>query len=208
MEELLEVDYDSPGADPDTAVTYWGNLKDLGLDYGWGPAALFENIVELFYLNTTIGWAGSIAASTLVLRFVLFYFQRRGSDSMAAMAAMKPVLQPLMDQADEAKKVGDEEKVQLLKSKHKAISVEVGVTALKSFSTPIAQGILGFGAFRCLRGMSTLPVQGMSTEDLLWLHDLTVSDPLWVLPLATGGFAFLIARVCQIYLLELQKALS
>jgi len=201
VEELLGAEPASSAVDATSAVdistpvSYWGHLKDMGLDYGWGPTAFFENIIELVHLNTSLGWAGTIAGSAVVLRVILFYFQRSGSDSMAKLAAMKPVLQPLMDQMESAKKAGNEEEVQRLKMQQQVIMKEVGVDMFRNLGTPVLQMVLGFGAFRCLRGMSTLPVPGMSTENLFWIHDLTVSDPTYLLPLATGGTMYVIMRV-------------
>jgi YidC/Oxa1 family membrane protein insertase len=202
VEDLLDVDLAPakdaiPLVDPTATISYWGNLKDLGLDYGWGTSALFENLVELSYLNTELGWTGSIALSALAIRCGLFYFQIQGSDAGAKLAAMKPVLQPIMDEMEAAKRDGNEERVQACKRKQKAIMGEVGGALWKTLSTPALQMVLGFGAFRCLRGMTSLPVPGMNTEGLWWFTDLTVSDPLYILPLATGGIMYTIIKVCQ-----------
>lgn len=201
MEDLLGLDPTPvtdavPLVDPGATISYWGNLKDLGLDYGWGTSALFENLVELSYLHSELGWSGSIALSALAIRCGLFFFQAKGSDSGAKLAAMKPVLQPLMDEMEAAKRAGNEDKVMACKMKQKAIMGEVGGALWKSLSTPLLQMMLGFGAFRCLRGMTTLPVPGMTTEGWLWFTDLTVADPYYILPMATGSIMYAIIKVC------------
>ncbi|KAJ4293315.1 hypothetical protein N0V90_008597 [Kalmusia sp. IMI 367209] len=201
VEELLSLDptasVDSNAfVDPITPITYWGNLKDLGLDYGWGPSAFFESLVELTYINTELGWAGAILASALILRTGLFFmFQRPGSDAMAKTAALRPALQPMMDELEQAKRMGDDDRVQALKLKQQGIMKEFGGPMGKSLGAGVAQAVFGFGAFRSLRGMSTLPVPGMSTEGLAWFTDLTVHDPYYVLPLVTGGIMYSIMRM-------------
>ncbi|KAF1962467.1 hypothetical protein CC80DRAFT_161496 [Byssothecium circinans] len=201
VEELLGVDPTppvdtTPIVDVGEPITYWGNLKDLGLDYGWGPTAFFENLMELSYLNLDAGWVGSIAASAVILRLILFFgFQVRGSDSMAKLASMKPILQPLMDQMEEAKRRGEDDKVQALKMKQQSIMSEVGGDMFKNLGTPIAGMVTGFGAFRCLRGMSELPVPGMTTESFLWINDLTVADPTYALPVLTAGLMYAVIKM-------------
>jgi YidC/Oxa1 family membrane protein insertase len=178
------------------AVTYWGQLKDMGLDYGWGPTAFFENLIELSYLNTGLGWAGCIGLSTIAIRTALFYFQVQGSNAGAQLAALKPALQPIMDEMEAAKRRGDDERANALKLKQQAVMGEMGGSLYKSFLTPVMQGVFGYGAFRCLRGMTNLPVAGMETEGYAWFSDLTIADPLYILPAATGAIMFGIMKVC------------
>ncbi|KAF2685351.1 hypothetical protein K458DRAFT_301278 [Lentithecium fluviatile CBS 122367] len=184
-----------PLVDPTAVVTYWGNMKELGLDYGWGPSAVFESLVELSYLNTTLGWGGSICLSALAIRCALFYFQVKGSDAGAKLAAMKPLLQPIVDEIEQAKRAGKDDKVLALKMKQKGIMGEAGGAFLPTLATPIMQGIFSFGAFRCIRGMASLPVPEMSSGGMLWFTDLTVSDPLFILPVIAGGTMYTIMKM-------------
>ncbi|KAL1593852.1 hypothetical protein SLS60_010585 [Paraconiothyrium brasiliense] len=178
-------------------ISYWGNLKDLGLDYGWGPSAFFESMLELVHINAELGWAGTIVASSLILRTGLFFtFQRWGSDAMVKTAAMKPVLQPLQDEMEEAKRQGDDEKVQMLKMKQQAVMKDVGVDLFKSMGTAIAQGVFGYGAWRSLRGIASLPAPGITTDGWLWFPDLSVADPYYLLPVVTGGIMYMVIKVC------------
>lgn len=204
IEQLLETD-PTPVAsvvDPTALISYWGNLKDLGIDYGWGPSSLFSNLLELTYLNTDFGWGGTIITSALLLRLFMFVaFQRPGSDAMAKIAAMNPVLQPLMNEMEAAKKAGDDQKYELLKMKQASIMRDSGTSVFKGIGTSVAQMVFGFGAFRSIRGMRDLPVPGLETDGFLWFSDLTVSDPFYVLPAATGGLMYFVLKVsCVAYL--------
>lgn len=195
----FEGEFDSSSIlDPDSPISYWGNLKDLGLDFGWGPSALFESLLELVYINSEMGWAASIIASGLILRACLFFtFQRWGSDATAKMAAMKPILQPLQDQMEEAKRQGDATREQSLKMKQATIMKSVGADVGKQLGTGVAQAVFGFGAWRTLRGISSLPAPGLDTDGWAWFTDLTVSDPYYILPLATGGIIYTVMKVCH-----------
>ncbi|KAL5407403.1 hypothetical protein PMIN04_011748 [Paraphaeosphaeria minitans] len=198
VEDVLEIATkatDSSFIDPSLPLAYWGNLKDLGLDYGWGPSAFFESMLEVVYINAELGWAGTIVASALILRTGLFFtFQRWGSDAMAKSAAMKPILQPLQDEMEEAKRQGDDQRVQMLKMKQQTIMKDVGVDVFKSMGTAIAQGVFGYGAWRSLRGISSLPAPGITTDGWLWFTDLSVADPYYLLPVITGGIMYQVIR--------------
>ena len=199
VEDLLNdppVSTASSFVDPTTPISYWGNLKDLGLDYGWGPSAFYESLMEVIYINTEMGWAATIVASALALRVSLFFtFQRWASDSNAKMVAMKPILQPLQSQMEEAKRQGDEEKSQMLKLKQQGIMKDVGVDIWKQVGAGVAQGVFGYGAWRAIGGLSKLPAPGMSTDGWAWFTDLTVADPYYLLPVMTGGVLFVLMKV-------------
>lgn len=212
MEELLSADpaamNNLPIVDPSAPISYWGNMKDLGLDYGWGPSAFFESIMELTYINTGFAWGGTILTSAVLLRLLLFFgVQIRGSDAQAKMVAMNPVLQPLMASMEAAKRAGDDEKVNTLRLQQQAVMKEMGGSLGKTLGVPIAQGIFGYGAFRSLRGMATLPVPGMNTDGFLWFSDLTVSDPFFVLPLATGGLMYFIIKVGKAFSIPFESVI-
>lgn len=193
---LNEAPTSSGVADPTQLITYWGNLKDLGLDYGWGTTSFFESLMEFSYLNLEMGWTGAIVASAFALRTIMFIgFQRASSDSLAKVAAMKPVLQPLMDKLEEAKREGDDAKVENLKMQQQAVMKQIGPDMFKNLLTPVAQMAFGFGAFRCLNGMAALPAPGMTSESFLWISNLTVSDPYFILPGMVGGILYVVMKV-------------
>ncbi|KAK8067343.1 YidC/Oxa1 family membrane protein insertase [Apiospora hydei] len=50
-----------------------GYLKDLGLDFGWGPTAMCEWMVEHFHVTAGLPWWGAIGAAALVIRLVMVW---------------------------------------------------------------------------------------------------------------------------------------
>jgi YidC/Oxa1 family membrane protein insertase len=188
-----------PTPDPSLTIDHYGQLKEMGLDYGWGPTAFFEWLIEHVHLMTGYGWGGSIIISTVVIRACLFWFQAQGSDNLGKLAAMKPVLESYQKKTEEAIQSGNTEQERLYKMKQQQIGQEIGVKLGKGFMGPIAIGVFGYGAFRCLRGMSTLPVPGMSEAGFLWFTDLTVGDPYYALPALTGALMWVVMKV-RLYL--------
>ncbi|KAH7413833.1 60Kd inner membrane protein-domain-containing protein [Phaeosphaeria sp. MPI-PUGE-AT-0046c] len=175
-------------------INHPGQLQELGLDYGYGMTTMFEKTIEMIYLNSGLGWAGSIVIASVVVRSVTFFFQVKSSDKMAAMAALKPVTAPLQEKIEEAIARGDKQQEQVLKMQQAHILRPYmgGIFSMGGFM--IMQGWIGFCAFRCLRAMSTLPVPGMANDGLLWFTDLTVRDPYFLLPATTTGIFYAIFK--------------
>jgi YidC/Oxa1 family membrane protein insertase len=185
--------------DPTALIDHAGQLKELGLDYGWGMTTLFERTIEQIYLQSGWGWAGSIMVAGVAVRGATFVFQALSSDKMAAMAAMKPVTAPIQEKLDAAIARGDKEQEQLLKMQQAQILKPYmgGIFSMGGFM--LVQAWIGFSAFRCLRAMGSLPVPGMVHDGLFWFTDLTVRDPYFILPAATTAIYYAIFKVRSIY---------
>ncbi|KAF2871226.1 60Kd inner membrane protein-domain-containing protein [Massariosphaeria phaeospora] len=200
LEELLNIKAIPPPAeivplDPSNALTQLGQLKALGLDYGWGTSAFFEWMIEHIYIMGDLGWGGSIIASGLVLRSFMFYFQMQGSHSMAKMAAMKPLTESYEKETKLAIKSGDVARQQTAKQRQSMVYKEVGVDPFAALKPMAVQVVFGFGAFRCLRGISDLPAPGLTEQGFLWFQNLSVSDPYYILPVITGGVSYALLKL-------------
>ena len=57
---------------------------------------------------------------------------------------------------------------------------------LWKLAVPLIQVPIGYGTFRLLKGMAALPVPGLEDGGLLWIKDLTISDPYMILPATTA----------------------
>jgi YidC/Oxa1 family membrane protein insertase len=181
--------------DPTTAIDRIGALKSMGLDFGWGPTATFEWLIEHVYIMSPYGWGASIIASTVILRTCLFYFQMQGSDNMAKMATLNPITKDYTNQMREASNAGDQEKMQFYKSRLSALYKEAGVRPIVGMLPMFWQMIFGFGAWRCIRNMSWLPVPGMDQGGWLWFQNLAVADPYYLVPALGAGLVYVTVRV-------------
>jgi YidC/Oxa1 family membrane protein insertase len=175
--------------DPTQLIDHAGQLKELGLDYGWGITTVFERTIEEIYLNSGWGWAGSIMVAAVAVRCSTFVFQALSSDKMAALVALKPVTAPIQEKLEDAIRRGDKQQEQIYKMQQAQIMAPYmgGVFSMGGFM--MVQATIGFCAFRCLRAMGALPVPGMVNDGYLWFTDLTVRDPYFLLP-ATITYIF------------------
>lgn len=162
-----------------------GFLKELGLNFGWGPTSSLQYLLEHVHIYAGTPWWGSILLTALFVRVILLKAYINASDVSARMAIVNPNIEPLKARlkasrdakdADEMKRVAME-----LRQVYKSANIQ-----LWRVWVPMLQMPIGFGTFRLLRNMADLPVPGLENGGLLWIKDLTLSDPYFFLPVITG----------------------
>ncbi|KAL6704420.1 hypothetical protein ACN47E_008272 [Coniothyrium glycines] len=180
--------------DPTQLIDHAGQLKELGLDYGWGMTTLYEKLIEQIYLQTGWGWAGSIVSAGVVVRMVTFYFQAKTSNQMATMAALAPLTKPLSDKMEAALARGDKHQADLYKMQQNEMMKPYMGGMLSTGGFMFMQAWIGFAAFRFLRAMAELPVPGMNHDGFLWFSDLATRDPYFILPALTTSIMYLVFK--------------
>ncbi|KAI9724995.1 MAG: hypothetical protein M1812_000271 [Candelaria pacifica] len=165
-----------------------GYLKELGLDYGWGPTACIEWLLEHIHVYAGTPWWASIVITATGIRILLMKPYLAAADTSARLASVKHIMKPITDRMKEAQRAGNMFAMQECKLELKRITRRAEIKYWK-LAAPLVQLFIGFGTFRLMRGMGSLPVPGLETGGFLWLHDLTLSDPYCILPVVTA-FAF------------------
>ena len=133
----------------------------------------------------------------LLLRGVFFPLFVRGADASARLAAIKHLTDPLNAQMRIARVARDLEAVNAVTRELKQLYQAADIKMSRMFIPTIGQGLLSYGSFRLLRNMASLPVPGMDESGLLWIKDLTVADPYFILPAATGICLHWMFKVCK-----------
>ncbi|KAI9676374.1 MAG: Mitochondrial inner membrane protein oxa1 [Caeruleum heppii] len=188
------IDLKSSSADIHAIPEHIGYLKELGLDYGWGPTAFVEVILEHIHVYTGSPWWLSITLTAVALRLALLKPYIGAADASARMMSIRPLTEPLTAAMRERQAAGDRAGVQQARLKLKQLYRDADVKMYKAF-VPLLQVFLGFGSFRLMRGMADLPVPGLEHGGVLWFPDLTVPDPLLLLPIITGALFHVTARL-------------
>ena len=181
---------------------YIGFLRDMGLDYGWGTTSLVERMLEYIHIYSGTSWWVSIVMLVIAIRLSIFKFYINAQDTSARMQAVKPLTKDLDARAKKAMASQDRQEMYLCQQQRKAFNKKVGIRQMNLFYPIIFQVPLGFGTFRLLRGMATLPVPGLDEGGPLWLSDMTIPDPYFVMPLLITGMYMLSFRVSHFYQLE------
>lgn len=169
----------------------------MGLDYGWGPTAFVETLLEHVHIYLGTPWWASIGISMLLIRATLLKFYIDAADSSARRQTIKPLEEPITARYNAAKAANDRNALREAALERMALHSSAGISMWKSF-VPFLQLPIGFGTFRLMRGMATLPVPGFDTGGLLWISDLTLSDPYYVLPIATALAYYFTFKVLNI----------
>ena len=173
---------------------YIGFLKDLGLDYGWGPTAFAEYILEHVYIWSGTPWWASIILTTFVIRAALFRAYVKASDTAGRLKAVEPHTKPIRQRISAAQSAKDRQAMLVASSELSKLYKAADIKIWRSF-VPMLQIPLGYGSFRLLEGMARLPVPGFEEGGALWFTNLAAPDPFYLLPLGTGFIIFWTIKV-------------
>lgn len=173
---------------------HYGFLKELGIDFGWGTTALVQWSVEHIHVLLGTPWWATIVISIVAFRAALFRIYVGAADNSARIATAQLHLKDVQARIDKAKQTRDMNAMMQGTQELRNAYAAAGIKMWKNF-LPFIQLPLGFGMFRLARGMATLPVPGLEHGGILWFHDLTVSDPTFLLPITTGLASFYLFRL-------------
>ncbi|KAI1735218.1 hypothetical protein F4680DRAFT_435839 [Xylaria scruposa] len=176
-----------------------GYLHDLGLDYGWGPTAVCEWLLEHIHVYSGMPWWASIAAVAVLFRGAMFYPTLVGSKHSARMQKVQgtPEFKKVKAEFEEAAfRTHDRGAMMYARAEMRRLNKAADVSTIKPFVS-FAMFPFTYGMFRLIRGMAGIPVPGMETGGMAWFTDLTVHDPLFVLPIISTGLAVLSIQQMQ-----------
>ncbi|KAI0858304.1 hypothetical protein F4860DRAFT_486863 [Xylaria cubensis] len=176
-----------------------GFLHELGLDYGWGSTTCCQWLLEHIHVYSGMPWWFSIAAVAVLFRGVMFYPTLVGSKHSARMQAMSGTPEYKKAKAafeEAAYRTKDQGALIIARAEMSRLSKAAGANPLMA-GVSFALIPFTYGMFRLVRGMAGIPVPGMETGGLAWFTDLTVHDPLFVLPIISTGLAVLTIQQMQ-----------
>lgn len=156
--------------------------KELGdiVEYGWFTFIAKPIFILLSFLYSLIGnWGWAIVATTLIIRTILFPLTYKGMVSMTKMKELSPKIKEL-----QKKYKGEPQKLNAhtmeLYKKH-------GANPMGGCLPMILQIPIFFALYRVLQNSAEL----QSAPWILWIHDLSVKDPYFILPVLMGITMFL-----------------
>ena len=156
------------------------------VDYGW----LWWIAEPIFWLLTLIhgllgNWGWSIVALTLVIKSALFPLTASSYKSMAKMRKFAPKIQELRDQFGEDRQKMSQE---IMKLYQKEKLNPLGGCLPMVIQMPV---------FIALYWVLMESVELRQSPFILWITDLSIKDPFFVLPLLMGASMFLQMRMQQ-----------
>lgn len=176
-----------------------GYLHNLGLDYGWGPTALCQWVLEHFHVWGGLPWWASIVGLCVAVRVVMAKPALLAQQEGVRMNKMRadPLFNALNEKWMMALAVSgsaSQAEMMQLRMQMNLVRERYGVKMWKMF-LPMLQAPIAFGGFRLLTGMGALPVPGLETAGTLWFTDLTMPDPYMIMPCVSTIMMFLSIKV-------------
>ncbi|KDQ23899.1 hypothetical protein PLEOSDRAFT_1098009 [Pleurotus ostreatus PC15] len=159
----------------------FGDLAALGL-ISYTPAGFIRWSFELINVTTALPWFHTIIVGSLLWRALLTPFVIQNLQNTARLQPIQPKLLELRDEMKRASESGDRLAMQRCALKQKKIYGDAGVSMGKMMLTPFIQLPVTLGLFFGVRKMCSLPVEQLKESGFSWLPDLTVPDPLGLLP--------------------------
>lgn len=159
------------------------SFTELGLG-SYTPVGLIQNFLEFMHIDLGLPWWGAIAGCTVLARCLIFPVIVKGQREAAKIHNHSPEIQRFSARIREAKLAGDSAEFSRVSREMALYQKKHDIKLLRPLILPLTQAPIFISFFIALREMANLPVPSMQTGGLWWFQDLTVCDPLYILPLA------------------------
>ncbi len=151
----------------------------LVVDYGWLTVLAYPMFVVLSFINNLVGnWGWTIIIFTILLKLVFFPLNQKSGKSMAHMKTLMPKMEALKARYGDDKMKLNQAMMELYKTEK--------VNPLGGCLPIIIQIPFFISLYWVLLGA----VELRNTPWILWIHDLSTPDPLYILPVIMGVSMF------------------
>ena len=152
----------------------------LTVDYGWFSVISSLIFSTMTFLHHYIGnWGWTIIAITVLLKMVLYIPSASSYRSMAKMKAMAPRLKALQERHADDRQAFAKAQMALMKEEKAS---PLGGCLPQLIQMPI---------FIALYWVIIESVELRQSPFMFWLHDLSLADPFYILPVVMGACMFL-----------------
>jgi len=150
------------------------------IEYGWFTFAAKPLFATLSWLHSLFGnWGWAIIALTILIRMVLYPLTYKGMVSMQKMKMLAPKLKELKEKYKKDPQKLNAATMEMYK-KH-------GANPLGGCLPMLLQIPVFFALYRTI--LNSVELQGAPW--ILWIHDLSLMDPYYILPILMGGSMFM-----------------
>jgi len=162
------------------------SFRELGLCSAY-PPGMVQMLMESLHIQLDLPWWQVIGLTTVLLRIIVFPIVIIAQRNMVRMSNHQPEIQKLQVAQQMASIRGDKQESMMLYKALMKYFREHNCHPVKSFLPVMFQGSFFMSMFFGLRGMAECPVPSMTTGGIHWFTDLTVADPIYLLPLLTSS---------------------
>ncbi|KAK0720204.1 60Kd inner membrane protein-domain-containing protein [Lasiosphaeris hirsuta] len=204
--DLFSSPIDLEGADLLNITERIGFLKELGIEFGWGPTSCMQWILEHIYIDLGVPWWAAIVLMSVAIRVAIFKPSLEASIHSQILQDLRkhPRYENAMSRLKEAATSSERTGMTEIRREINLMNKAAGLKAWKAF-VPMINIPIGFGVLRLFRAMASLPVPSLETGGILWFTDLTVADPYYILPVVAGVVFAVAMRVPLPYMAPAQQ---
>ena len=160
------------------------SVTALGLASNYTPIGWCLHFLD--FLHSAFPWWGSIAVATLFLRLSVFPIIISSQRTAAKLNEVLPEQAKLKEKMNQARLVGDTVEFAKLANESHTLFNRHNVNPIKAMLAPLAQIPVFLTFFLTLRRMANYPVESLKTGGFLWVTDMSIPDPLFILPVITS----------------------
>ncbi|XP_032121434.1 mitochondrial inner membrane protein OXA1L [Sapajus apella] len=170
------------------------SFTELGLG-SYTPVGLIQNLLEFMHVDLGLPWWGAIAACTILARCLIFPVIVKGQREAVKNQNHAPEIQKFTTRIREARLAGDHTEFYRASAEMSIYQKKHGISFFKPLILPLTQAPIFISFFLALREMANLPVPSLQTGGLWWFQDLTVSDPIFVLPVVVTATMWVVLEL-------------
>ncbi|KAK9247627.1 60Kd inner membrane protein-domain-containing protein [Lipomyces tetrasporus] len=152
-----------------------GYLESIGLAQTWiWPTDVAAHILELTHVYTGLPWWAVIVIVAVGSRLMFLPLSLKGHVMNMKMKTIQPQVDLLMKQLNSTS--SPTEKAQIGIRRQKLMKMN-GIKVSTMLASGVVQIPVAYGMFMALTSMAQVPVDGFTTEGLLWFKNLADVDP-------------------------------
>jgi YidC/Oxa1 family membrane protein insertase len=152
----------------------WYNLSDQAIV-----------AVKTFHDMTNLEYGWSIVGVTVILRLALFPLMVRAQKTTSRMAHLQPELAQIKNRYEALGTPSRQDQLQFSKQM-KSLFAKYEVSPFGALAAPLIQLPCFLGMFFGLKKIGSIYPNELASGGMFWFPDLTVPDPLYILPLASA----------------------
>jgi len=158
-------------------------LSSIGLAHAW-PSGWIQAIMEVIHVHGGLPWWATIATGTVMVRLLVFPMMVKMRKTAVIQNNVAPQLQRIQLELQQSK---EREETLRLSKELQEFCTKNNISLFAPMKTIALNGFVFASMFFGIRGMASAPVESMKWGGLGWFTDLTVSDPIYLLPVLTAS---------------------
>lgn len=169
-------------------------LASLGLG-GYTPVGCMQYLLDLIHSTTGMPWWATIMVSTICIKSVFIPMTIYARENARRMNRINPEVQKIKERQKFYVLARNMERAQEEKQKLTTLFKQHGIRPVLAVVPILVQAIILISSFMAIRGMAYAPVSSMMFGGTLWFIDLTLPDPLYLLPVISSAAMFATIQV-------------